>query len=111
MIDAGNFKGEEEIENLKNHVKTDLDHYVDFMKRQGYYAEGFPVIGVDVVEGVNKITPQIIQRFPNSVFFGGQLLFEKDSFWAPLFHNYTVFTLQKRLYRQGVSFVILPIRV
>ena len=111
MIDAGNFKGEKEIENLQDHVKTDLDHYVNFMKRQGYYAEGIPVIGVDVVEGVNKITPQIIQRFPNSVFFGGQLLFEKDSFWAPLFHNYTVFTLQKRLYRQGISFVILPIRV
>ena len=111
IIDAGNFKGKEEIENLGKHVKNDLDRYVNFMKRQGYYAEAVSAVAVDVVDEVDQITPRIVERFPNAVFFGGQLLFEKDTLFAPLFHNYTVFAMQKRLYRQGIPFVILPIRV
>ncbi|MDD5634078.1 MAG: APC family permease, partial [Candidatus Omnitrophica bacterium] len=37
MVDAGNFKGVEEIENLKEHVKDDLNRYISFMNRRGYY--------------------------------------------------------------------------
>ena len=110
-VDAGNFKGIEEIENLRAHVKKDLDRYVYFMHRQGYYAEGISAMGVDVIDEVNKAVPGVLTRFPNAVMFGGQLVFEKDSFLSPLFHNYTVFALQKILYRQGVPFLILPIRV
>ncbi|HPT07419.1 MAG TPA: APC family permease [Candidatus Omnitrophota bacterium] len=111
MVDAGNFKGAEEMGRLKEHVHDDVAKYVSFMNRQGYYAEGVPAIGVDLIDQVEEITPSIIQRFPNAVFFGGQLLFEKDSMMAPLFHNYAVFSIQKKLYRQGIPFVILPIRV
>ena len=111
LVDAGNFKGAEEVGNLKGQVDSDLMRYVNFMNKQGYYAEGIPIIGVDVVDEVNQMTSKILERLPNVIFFGGQLLFEKDSMFAPLFHNYTVFALQKRLYRQGVPFVILPIRV
>ncbi len=111
MVDAGNFKGVQEMENLESQVDKDLNRYVNFMKQQGYHAEGISVIGVDVVDQISQIPPRITERFPNAVFFGGQLVFEKDSLFSPLFHNYTVFTLQKRLYRQGIPFVILPIRV
>ena len=111
MVDAGNFKGISEMESLKKQVNLDLDRYVNFMNQQGYYAEEISVIGVDVVDQVAQITPQIVEKFPNAVFFGGQLLFTKDSLFAPLFHNYAVFSIQKKLYRQGVPFVILPIRI
>ena len=111
VVDAGNFKGAHEVENLEANVKSDMKRYVDFMRKNGYYAEGIPVVGVDVVEEVNTISAEILKRFPNAVFFGGQLIFPKDSFILRFLHNYTVFALQKRLYRQGVPFVILPIRV
>ena len=111
LVDAGNFKGVQELGNLEEHVKKDLDRYVSFMNQQGYFAQGLRVVGVDVVDEVNRITPKVIERFPNAVFFGGQLVFEQESFFSPLFHNYTVFALQKLLYRQGIPFVILPIRV
>jgi K+ transporter len=111
MVDAGNFKGITEMESLKTQVKLDLDRYINFMNQQGFYAQGISVLGVDVVDQVDQITPQIVERFSNAVFFGGQLLFTKDSLFAPLFHNYAVFSIQKKLYRQGVPFVILPIRV
>ena len=111
VVDAGNFKGVQAVEHLEADVKNSIGRYVDFMKKQGYYAEGIYALGVDVVEEVTKISPQILERFPGAVFFGGQLIFPKDSFMLRLLHNYTVFTLQKRLYREGTPFVILPIRV
>ena len=48
-----------------------------------------------------QVAPKIITKFPNSVFFGGQLVFPKD----------TAFAVQKRFYRAGFPFVLLPIRV
>ncbi|MDP2921046.1 MAG: APC family permease [Candidatus Omnitrophota bacterium] len=111
VVDAGNFKGAQEVEHLETSVEKSIASYVDFMKKQGYYAEGIYALGVDVVEEVTKISPRILERFPGAVFFGGQLIFPKDSFMLRLLHNYTVFTLQKRLYREGIPFVILPIRV
>lgn len=111
VVDAGNFKGVHEVENLESNVKNDMKRYVEFMQKNGFYAEGLSVVGVDVVEKINEIAPEILKRFPGAVFFGGQLIFPKDSFMLRFLHNYTVFALQKRLYRQGIPFVILPIRV
>lgn len=111
VVDAGNFKGAQELDNLEVNITCDVKRYVDFMHKNGFYAEGICNVGVDVVEEIDKASIGILKRFPNAVFFGGQLIFPKDSFVLRFLHNYTVFALQKRLYRQGVPFVILPIRV
>jgi amino acid transporter len=111
VIDTGNFKGVNQIENLEAKVKRDINRYVDFMQRNNYYAEGKSAVGVDIVEEIDNAATDIIKRFPNAVFFGGQLIFTKDSFISKFLHNYTVFALQKRLYQQGIPFVILPIKV
>lgn len=111
LVDSGNFKGTSEIENLAAQVKSDLDHYVKFMNKHGFYAEGISGMGTDVIEEITTISPQILRRFANAIFFGGQLVFPNDSFILRFLHNYTVFLLQKRLYRQGIPLVILPIRV
>ncbi len=110
-LDAGNFKGTKELQNLKEHVHAEVDKYVQYMNLHGFHAEGFTAIGVDVVEEVQKITPRVIKRFPNVVFFGGQLVFPKESFITRFLHNYTVFAVQRNLYREGIPVVIMPIRV
>ena len=48
---------------------------------------------------------------PDVVFFGGQLVFPKDTLLTRFLHNYTVFAIQQRFYHKGIPFVILPIRV
>jgi amino acid transporter len=111
VLDAGNFKGTQEVDRLKAQVQDDLSRYVNFVRKQGFQAEGISVMGTDVVEEVALLAPGILERFPNSIFFGGQLIFPKDSFVLRILHNYTVFALQKRLYWHGLPFVILPIRV
>ncbi|MGD0551058.1 MAG: APC family permease [Sedimentisphaerales bacterium] len=111
VIDVGNFKGAQEVGHLESQAKMEVSRYVNLMRRNGLYAEGISEIGVDIVDEVMKITPNIIERFPSAIFFGGQLVFEKDSFVHRFLHNHIVFSLQRRLYHQGIPFVILPIRV
>jgi amino acid transporter len=111
MVDAGVFKGAEELEALKTHIQADLDRFVHFVRRRGLYAEGLSSVGIDVVEEVVRLTPEIRRRFPKAIFFGGQLVFASDTFFTRMLHNYIVFAVQRQLYREGVAFVIMPIRV
>ena len=111
VVDAGNFKGADEIDRLRGHVLDELEHYVDYMREHGYHAERFYSLGTDVVEELAQVAPKIVTKFPNSVFFGGQLVFPKDTVASRWLHNYTVFAVQKRFYRAGFPFVLLPIRV
>jgi len=110
VIDAGNFKGEE-IEKLEKHVNDELDRYVTLMRAHGYYAEGFSSVGTDAVEEICSVAYKIIEQYPQAVFFGGQMIFPQDTFFSKLLHNYTTFAVQKRFYRQGIPFLIMPIRV
>jgi len=111
MIDAGNFKGKDEIEHLKEYVKGEVNKYVNYMKSRGYYSEGFTTIGIDVIDEISDMVPKVFERFPNTVFFGGQLVFPEERFLTRWLHNYTVFAIQRKLYNQGIPIVMLPIRV
>jgi amino acid transporter len=111
VLDAGNFKGPREVDNLHATIKQDTDRYVKFTQSEGFYAESVVDIGVDIVDQVANIAPSITARYPNAVFFGGQLLFINESVFSKVLHNQIVFGVQKSLHRQGIPFVILPIRV
>ena len=110
-IDAGNFKGADEIENLGSFVRNETSKYVDYMNDHGHYAEAYYSIGTDVVDEVNKLVPAIREKFPDIVFFGGQLVFTNESMMDRWLHNYTVFAVQQNLYVHGIPFVILPVKV
>ncbi len=110
-VDAGNFKGIEEVAHMKAEVKKELDRYVNYMRCHGYYASAYSSFGTDVVDEIAALTPQILERFPNAILFGGQLVFPTTSFLSGVFHNHTIFAVQRRFYSEGIPVVILPIRV
>ena len=111
VVDAGNFKGSGEIEKLKEHIKSEAEQYAECMRRLGYYAESATDIGTDVVEVAGELAAQIASKFQNAVFFGGQLVFENESVITRFLHNHTVFAMQRKLFQQGLPFLVLPIRV
>lgn len=111
VVDAANFKGTEEFEKLQNDIKKDLDKYVKYINASGYHAEGIQAMGTDVIAEIDKIAPEVLKKYPKSIFFGGQLVFPKEVIIARWLHNYTVFAIQKQLYYKGIPFIILPIRV
>jgi len=111
IVDAGNFKGASELHNLQSHADKEIQRYVTYMRHHGYYAEGVTAVGIDVVAEVIELAPRIMERFPQAVFFGGQLVFPQETFLTRWLHNYAVFALQRKFYQQGFPFLILPIRV
>lgn len=111
VIDAGVFKGVEEINGLQVEVNKDIGKYVELISSYGYHAESITSIGTDVVAEVTKLAPDILKKFPNAVFFGGQIVFPNDSIFTRWLHNYTVFASQRKLYAECIPFVVLPIKV
>jgi amino acid transporter len=111
VIDSGVFKGADEINDLKKNIGTDTERYVQYMRQNGYYAESITSVAIDVVEESINIAPKILERFPQSVFFTGQLVFPEDSLLTRWLHNYTSFAMQRKFYHIGLPIVILPIRV
>lgn len=111
VVDAGNFKGAGEIENLRKHIAQEAAQYAEHMRRQGFYAEIVTDIGTDVIETAGELAVRIAARFPRAVFFGGQLVFPNESWLTRLLHNFVVFALQRRIFQQGIPFLIVPIRV
>jgi amino acid transporter len=111
QLDVGTFKGPQEIEHLQKRVQSDLDRYVSLMNKEGFYAEALWDIGVDTAELITRLVPTIVKKYPGAVFFGGKLLFLNETLNNKLLHNQLVFTIQKRLHRLGIPFVILPIYV
>jgi amino acid transporter len=111
LIDAGVFKGAEEIKGLQTTVNKDIEKYVNLVSSYGYYAESYTTIGTDVVDEITKLAPEVLKKFPNSVFFGGQIVIPNETIFSRWLHNYTVFASQKKLYAKCIPFVVLPIRV
>lgn len=111
VIDAGNFKGIKEVDRLRASVHEELSRYVTYMRSNGYYAESRSAVGIDAIDEAEKMSQEVLKKYPDAIFFGGQLVFPEESLWTRWLHNYTVFSLQRRFYQKGVPFVILPIRV
>ncbi len=111
VVDAGNFKGVQEVDNLRRFVAESLGRYESFCRHEGFYSDGFQAIGVDAVEEILKLAPQLLEKYPDGVFFGGQLVFGRDTLMNRWLHNSLVFEVQRRFYSSGIPFVILPIRL
>jgi amino acid transporter len=109
VVDAAVFKGASELSRLKTNMERDLQTYVGVMQERGYHAEAHWAVGTDIVHEILELAPVLRDRFPRAIFFGGQLVFAKETYLTRLLHNYVVFTLQRQLYRMGLPFVIMPV--
>jgi amino acid transporter len=111
VLDAGNFKGVSEVKNLEEHSRLEVNRFVDYLSRRGFYAEGHIALGTDIVEEAARMCNLIADKYPHAQFFAGQLVFKDENLLTRWLHNHTVFELQRRLYRNGRAMLILPIQV
>jgi len=111
VLDAGNFKGAAEVDNLREHSRAEVERYVGYMSRRGFYAEARYALGTDIVDEAAHLCDHIAEKFPQAQFFAGQLVFKDESMITRWLHNHTVFELQRRLYQNGRPMLILPIQV
>lgn len=110
-IDSGAFKGVSEVEALKTSIKEQLSQYVKIARSYGYAADCRMDIGTDVVETATNLCQDIVREFPKSTVFTGKLVFRQETAFQRILHNETAFAIQRRLQWEGITAVILPIRV
>ncbi len=111
VLDAGNFKGADEVENLREHSRREVERYAAYMRKHGFHSEAFYGLGTDISEEAAKLCEEVSEKFPQAQFFAGQLVFKDETMISRLLHNHTVFELQRRLYQAGRVMLILPIQV
>ncbi len=111
VIDSGELKGEEAIEQVKTRTRDVLGQYEKLAASLGFPSASRFSLGTDVAgEGV-RLCREVAKEFPQTTFFAGQLIFQKESWYHRLLHNETAFLIQKKLQWEGKTMVILPVRV
>jgi len=112
VIDAGVFKGRDEIDALDGKLHGDLDKYVAFARTHlGWAADSDHAIGTDAVAELDHLCREIALRFPRSVFFAGKLIFQKESWYQRILHNETAAAVERRLQFAGLPMIVMPIRM
>jgi K+ transporter len=111
VIDSGSFKGAEEVSLLEQSVRSGLEKYVALARKLGIAADYRMETGTDVVESAMNLCKAIAVEFPRSTVFTGQITFRLEKFYHRMLHNETAFAIQRRLQWDGITTVILPIRM
>ena len=111
VVDSGNFKGADAVEDLRNYTVSNLQKYVDLARRMGLPSQGYLAIGTDVVAELENLCKAVHKKFPKSIVIAGQLVFRRETWIGMLLHNQTAFSLERRLQWDGIPMMILPTRV
>jgi hypothetical protein len=109
MIDSKSMRGYDQYDKLKETITLDLQKYKYLVEKIGLSADYMYSIGTDVVEEVDKLIPEIVSKYPNAIFIGGQLIFGGNSRFSRLLHNYSIFAIQRKLYMRGITTIVIPI--
>jgi amino acid transporter len=111
VVDSGEFKGEDALEELRGRTQETLDRYIALASTLGVTATGRMALGTDVVETAEELCRSVSREFPLATFFSGRLIFQRDRWYQRLLHNETALAIQKRLQWAGRTMVLMPIRV
>ena len=110
IVDAGNFIGASEIENLKSHVIEGLESYVKLAQHLGYFSEYYYALGTDVADEIKDLAKPILRKYHDAIFFVGQFIIPKSTAFTRMLHNQAQFAIHNRLSHKGIIMVMIPVK-
>jgi amino acid transporter len=112
VLDAGVFKGKDEVDALGGKLESDLHKYVDFAHtHMAWAADSDYAIGTEAVSELDRLCREVALRFPRSVFFAGKLIFQQEAWYQRILHNETAAAVERRLQFAGLPMIVMPIRM
>jgi hypothetical protein len=111
VIDSGEFKGENAIEDLRRRTREMQENYLCLADSLGVPAAARMTVGTEAVEGAEKLCLEVSREFPHLVFFAGKMIFQREAWYHRLLHNETALAVERRLRWMGKTMVTLPVRV
>src|SRR5512138_1305833 len=111
VVDSATMKGIEEVDRVRLRTETALEQYVELARRLKLPAAYRMDVGTEAVASAEKLCVEVAREFPRAVFFAGKLVFQRERWFQRLLHNETAYALQRRLQFEGLSAMVLPVRV
>ena len=112
VIDAGVFKGKDEVDAMTQKIEGDLQKYVTFAKNHmGWAADYDFSVGTEAVAELDHLCREVALRFPRCVFFAGKLIFQEETWYQRILHNETAAAVERRLQFAGLPMIVMPIRM
>jgi amino acid transporter len=111
IVDVESFSAKKELTAMQASANKMLDYFVTYCQQQGFAAKGLATYGTDPAEKLTDLSKQVMEEFPNSIFFASKLIFKNDNWITRFLHNETAVTLQRRLHLLGAQLVILPMKI
>jgi hypothetical protein len=111
VVDSAAMKGVEEVDRVRLRTEQALQRYVDLAHRLRLAADHRMDVGTEAVTVAEGLCVELAKEFPRSVVFAGKLVFQRERWFQRLLHNETAYALQRRLQFQGMSAMVLPVRV
>ncbi len=111
VLDSGGFKGDTSIDELTARSQEMLARYVELAGRLNLPASTRFALGTDPVDAAARLCEEIAREVPNTVFFAGKIVFERETWLHRALHNETAWAIQRRLQWAGRPMVVVPARV
>ncbi len=111
VADAEVFKDQSALDEIRSRTEGNLKKYMELAEKLGVPAQYRFLIGTDLVDAVERLCLDVAKEFPQTTFFAGKILFQREHWYHRLLHNETAYTVQKRLQWAGRTMVILPARL
>lgn len=111
VVDSDFFKEATPVSEIETETRHLLQNHVDFSKRMGIPARMEFKVGTEVVESVVELCTEVYAKYPHSVFFSGEIVFENPQWYQRWLHNETSYAIMRKIRFQGIPMVILPIRI
>ena len=108
-VDSEAYGSEQSLRTLQYQTRAVLDALVNYAQCHGKGACWFDGYGADRLRELERLTLEVRDQFPNSVYFANRLVFEDDTWWTRWLHNQTPLAMQRLLNLHGLELVILPV--
>jgi amino acid transporter len=110
-VDVRSYGGDQALEKLKASRLEDMNYFMELARQHGMASKYYMGFGVDGVEELVKLCREARAEFPQIVFFASKLVFDNETWITRFLHNQIVYSIQRRLQREDMQMVILPMRV
>ncbi len=111
VVNSDFFKGGDQVDTLTKKTNEMLKRYVNFSERMGIPARSEFRIGTEVVQTAAELSIDVSKKYSHTVYFAGEIVFERPQWYHPLLHNETAYAILRRIRFAGLPMVILPIRI
>lgn len=110
-VDTASFTEEGDIKEISKKTNKTLMYFVDYCRSRNIPVDHFLENNIDVIAGVMHLAEKIRRKYPQCVFFGGTLIFERYGWLTHWLHNHTATIIQQRLLSQGMYAMLIPLRL